>query len=86
MTTGKGLYKWMKEQKNVHWPKMGGGLVVYFTYEGVECCGIVSKTYSGSKLIRTDLTIRPKQSSHNIGNGAGAAVYKTFCKDANKKP
>lgn len=84
-TTGKGLYKWMKEQENVHWPKMGGGLMVYFRYKGVDCCGVITKFYSGSKLVRTDLTIRPMQSIHDIGNGAGSSVVITFKKDANKK-
>ncbi len=84
MTTGKGLYKWMKLQKNVHWPKMGGGLVVYFNYNGVDCAGMITKIYSGSRLIETSIKIRPMQSCHDIGMGAGQMIIKTFNKEISK--
>lgn len=85
-TTGKGLYKWVKEQKGVVWPKQFGGLLFYFTYNDVKCAGIVTKLYSGTKLIETGLQIRPMQIKHDIGAGAGMSVFKTFKQDANKKP
>lgn len=86
-TTGKGLYKWVKEQKDVRWPKKFGGLMFYFTYNEVACVGMVTKVTSGGKLIETHLQIRPLQANQDIGGGAaGASVYKSFMKDANKKP
>lgn len=86
-TTGKGVYKWINEQKEVRWPSYGGGLIAYFIYNDVRCAGIISKTWDNKgRLIQTDLAIRPMQSIHDIGNGAGMAVYKTFKKDANQKP
>lgn len=84
MTTGKGLYKWVKEQEKVRWPRFGRGMIVYFTYNGIQCAGFVSKTFSGKRLIKTDLTIRPMQASHDIGSGAGEAIFKTFCKEITK--
>jgi hypothetical protein len=84
-TTGKGLYKWLKQQKDVKWPKHGGGLVVYLTYNDVSCAGMISKTHCGGRLIQTSISIRPMQSIHDIGNGAGAAVFMSFVDDANKK-
>lgn len=85
-TTGKGLYKFLKEQESVRWPGYGGGLIVYFRYNGFNCAGIITKHYCGRRLVASNLTIRPIQSVHDIGNGAGNAVYKDFLKDANKKP
>lgn len=85
-TTGKGLYKWLKTQQNVRWPKHGGGLIVYLTYEGVDCAGIISKIHSGGKLIQASISIRPMQASHDIGSGAGGSIHKIFCKDANQPP
>ena len=84
-TTGKELYKWLKTQDNVRWPKMGGGFIVYLDYNDVNCVGIISKTYLGGKLVQAGITIRPIQNIHDIGLGAGQAIYKSFCKDPNKK-
>ena len=84
-TTGKGLYKWLKTQQNVRWPQSGGGFLVYLDYNGVKCAGIIGKTFMGTKLVRTDITIRPLQSTGDIGIGAGAAVHMTFEKNANIK-
>lgn len=85
-TTGKGLYRWVKEQKDVVWPNEFGGLLFYFTYNGVRCTGVVTKVYSGTKLVETGLQIRPTQTKHDIGAGAGMPVFKTFKQNANKKP
>jgi len=85
-TTGKGLYKWLKTQKNVRWPSYGGGLTVYLTYNDADCVGFITKVHFKGRLSQTEIKIRPIQSEHNIGMGAGEAVYLTFSKDANKKP
>lgn len=85
-TTGKGLYKWVKSQENVFWPGHGGGLLVYFDYNGVRCAGIISKTYYNGALSATSIAIRPMQVKDDIGSGAGLAVYKEFKENANKKP
>lgn len=65
--------------------------MVYFTYDGVDCFGAITKTHSEGKLISTSITIRPLNASHRIGNLlAGEAEYKTFCdpitKPSNKQP
>lgn len=84
-TTGKGVYKWLKKQKNVVWPKNGGGLMVYFDYFGVRCCGIISKTYMGNKLVETNLKIRPVSIVYGNGHEFTWTVYKKFKEKANKK-
>ena len=84
-TTGKGLYKWLKEQKNVKWPKYGGRLVVYLNYKEVDCVGYITKIHFQGRLSQSEIKIRPIQTIHDIGMGAGEGVYLTFSKDATKK-
>ena len=77
-TTGKGLYKWLKEQKEVRWPRRGGGFLVYLNYNGIRCAGVITKTRIGKKLVSSEIKIRPLLSTDKITETAGESVTLTF--------
>ncbi len=74
--SGKALFNWLKTQEEVRWPT-GSGLIVYLKYSGVECVGVITKSYTKGRLL-SSISIRPKNGSHDIGHGAGQAVIKEF--------
>src|ERR1044072_83292 len=64
------LSEWLNDQSEF---EMKNDYLCTFTYNGKQCAGLITKSVFGDSL-----SIRPIDSSDDIGDGAGIAIYKEF--------